>query len=84
MSLKIFVPLLFIGLLISAGCVSPGRGTQPEYCERVSLQDNKDQCYYSVATQLQSEELCEKVIDLNRKDRCFIDLAVGYRTYYWD
>ena len=84
-AVKIALVLLLILLLVLAsGCYSTYRKAQPEYCEKITFQENKDACYRSVASTLRDESLCEKILDTNQKDLCYIDLAMGYRQYYYD
>lgn len=85
MKTKKFLLFLFflLILVISAGCLQSSRDSNPELCEKVSLQEKKDDCFRGVAFSENNPDFCDKISDLNTRDDCYIDLAVG-RNFFID
>ena len=47
---------------------------KPVMCFDLEI-DNRDQCFFSSATEMRSISLCDKIQDGIRKDQCFTQLA---------
>ena len=73
----ILVTLLVLALVFLSGCLQSYREPNPQLCEKVSQQQNRDSCYLNAAFAKGDEALCRKIVDLNQRDQCYTNLAVG-------
>lgn len=73
----ILVTLLVLALVFLSGCLQSYREPNPQLCEKVSQQQNRDSCYLNAAFAKGDEALCTKIVDLNQRDQCYTNLAVG-------
>ena len=85
MAIKKIVLVSFVVLLVLfSGCLQNVRAPNPELCEKISQQQNKDTCYHRVALAKGDDILCSKIVDLNKRDECYMDLAVGRTSTFID
>ena len=73
----ILVIVLVLALVFLSGCLQSYREPNPQLCEKVAQQQNRDSCYLNAAFAKGDEALCMKIIDLNQRDQCYTNLAVG-------
>lgn len=82
---KIFlVSFAIFALVFSSGCIQDTREPNPELCEKVLQQGNRDICYHRVALAKNDSLFCSKILDLNESDSCYMDLTDGRTNYYMD
>ncbi len=66
-----------IGIFLAMGCLGSSNHAKPELCEKISLQETKEQCYWESATINKDIELCGKINNAENRDLCYKDIATG-------
>jgi hypothetical protein len=75
---------LVVFLLLFSGCLQGGRTPNPELCEKITQQQNRDICYHRTALTNGDGSLCGKIIGVDERDNCYMDLAAGRISAFVD
>ncbi|HLD58259.1 MAG TPA: hypothetical protein VI977_01280 [archaeon] len=78
---KIITGILIAAIFLTFGCLSSYTVAKPDVCEKISLQETKEQCYWESAAINRDSALCEKISNSENRDLCYKDIATGSRHF---